>query len=316
LNELAAGFGGFEGNAQTLRVLTRLEAKRFHNDGRPAGLNLTRASLDATIKYPWPRFGGPQGASTPKFGVYNDDLPVFSWAHGNHGENRCIEAQIMDLSDDIAYCVHDVEDSVVHTVMYPARKASLATMDFSSDSNRSAVIHSTQAWYGTSITSDELSAALDRLLTVESWPQGFDGSMRSLARLKDLTSDLIGRFISSVTRATVEKEGEVGHIRYEANVQVPRDTLAEITILKGLAVHFVMAPREHEPDFFEQRSIIFDLMDALADEPEQRLEPMFLQLWRDADAAGKDRVFVDQIASLTDQSARMLHARYCGMIRH
>ena len=59
--------GGFEGNAQTLRVLTRLEAKV--SPGRPsAGLNLTRASLDAACKYPWPRRPGER-----KFGVYADD---------------------------------------------------------------------------------------------------------------------------------------------------------------------------------------------------------------------------------------------------
>lgn len=73
LNALAAGCGGFEGNAQTLRVLTRLEAKVLTPDGRSAGLNLTRAALDAVSKYPWPRRPGRR-----KFGVYADDRPVFA----------------------------------------------------------------------------------------------------------------------------------------------------------------------------------------------------------------------------------------------
>ncbi|HEX5539989.1 MAG TPA: dNTP triphosphohydrolase, partial [Micromonospora sp.] len=65
LNAVAQPCGGFEGNAQTLRVLTRLEAKVFGPGGASAGLNLTRASLDATCKYPWQRRPGQR-----KFGVY------------------------------------------------------------------------------------------------------------------------------------------------------------------------------------------------------------------------------------------------------
>ena len=74
LDGLAQSCGGFEGNAQTLRVLTRLEAKVLRPDGASAGLNLTRASLDATGKYPWPRQPGQR-----KFGVYADDAEVFDW---------------------------------------------------------------------------------------------------------------------------------------------------------------------------------------------------------------------------------------------
>src|SRR6185312_4800862 len=101
LDQAAQPCGGFEGNAQTLRVLTRLEAKV-----PGAGLNLTRASLDAICKYPWPRQPGRR-----KFGVYADDLEIFEWFRPpDGGERKCLEAQVMDWADDVAYSVHDVED--------------------------------------------------------------------------------------------------------------------------------------------------------------------------------------------------------------
>jgi len=94
LDAVATGIGGFEGNAQTLRLLTRLEPKRAHPDGRPAGLNLTRASLDASTKYPWRRGRAPQPSA--KFGVYDDDLDVFAWFRDGVPEGRrSVEAEVM-----------------------------------------------------------------------------------------------------------------------------------------------------------------------------------------------------------------------------
>ena len=97
LAEAAKGIGGFEGNAQTLRLLTRLEPKVFAADGRPVGLNLTRASLDASVKYPWRLGDGPvsaaSGRPTRKFGVYEDGLDVFAWLRDGAPEGRkCLEA--------------------------------------------------------------------------------------------------------------------------------------------------------------------------------------------------------------------------------
>ncbi len=84
LDALAGPCGGFEGNAQTLRVLTRLEAKVLTPDGASAGLNLTRAALDATCKYPWPRRPGQR-----KFGVYADDAAVFTWLRAGRARGAC-----------------------------------------------------------------------------------------------------------------------------------------------------------------------------------------------------------------------------------
>lgn len=312
LNDIASGIGGFEGNAQTLRILTRLEPKRFHDDGRPAGLNLTRAMVDATIKYPWAESEGPYGEFSSKFGVYESDLPAFAWVReGIESTGQCAEAQIMDLSDDIAYSIHDIEDAIVRSYLVPHQ--------FRADreSQIDAVVGSTLSWYGQAVSGDELAGAAERLFSMRSWPAGYSGTLRDLAQLKDLTSDLIGRFVSAICAASLDASEGKPMVRYNAGVTIPRETLAEITFLKGLAVHYVMAPREYEPVYYDQRTLIMDLADAISEAPLDRLERHFVEMWNEAeDDASRLRVVVDQIASLTDQSARLWHARYCGMLRH
>ena len=307
LDEVSKSIGGFEGNAQTFRLLTRLEPKRVAPDGKPAGLNLTRATLDAVIKYPWLAGEGPlraDGTPTKKFNVYPDDAPLFEWAHGEHGTSKCVEAQIMDLSDDIAYSVHDVEDAVVGGHVTPR--------DLYSSAEQERIIEATMRWYRHP-DGDRLSAALVRLLAQEAWPTGYSGSYADLAAMKDLTSDLIGRFISSVSAATRATHGSGPLVRYDGDVIIPQDTIDEITILKGIAVQYVMEPRESDIDHHRQRTMLFDLVDALQERPDH-LEPHFFETWKESDADARLRTVVDQVASLTDQSARKLHSELCGML--
>src|SRR5690606_41037836 len=111
---VARDCGGFEGNAQSLRVLTRLEPKSFAPDGPPlygrsVGLNLTRAALDASMKYPWTQDEAVNG----KFGIYDDDLDVAHWVREGVEPGRTgFEAQVMAWSDDVAYSVPDLEDAM------------------------------------------------------------------------------------------------------------------------------------------------------------------------------------------------------------
>ncbi|HEY9521664.1 MAG TPA: deoxyguanosinetriphosphate triphosphohydrolase, partial [Thermopolyspora sp.] len=158
LDEFAAPCGGFEGNAQSLRLLTRLEAKVLTEDGRAAGLNLTRATLDSACKYPWPKGGDPRGGV--RYGVYEDDLPVFRWIRRGARPGRLrFEAQVMDWADDVAYSVHDLEDAL---------HSGYVTLDMLDDpGQRRDVCERTLIWCPAEIVGaglDELEDVFDRLV--------------------------------------------------------------------------------------------------------------------------------------------------------
>jgi dGTPase len=310
LAEAAGECGGFEGNAQTLRLLTRLEAKTFGPNGS-AGLNLTRATLDACTKYPWPLSEatvptGVHADGSPrvvrKFGVYDDDRPVFDWVRdGAPARRQCFEAQVMDLADDIAYSVHDVEDGIV------AGRIDLTRLD------EEAVWTAVRDWYLPDVDEDKLERALVRLRTIPSWPgTPYDGSRRALAELKNLTSDLIGRFAADARAATFAAyPGPLA--RYAADLVVPDDSRMEIGIFKGIAAHYVMRADDRVRAMAQQREQLAELVEILAKTGADHLDAPFADDWAEApDDAARRRVVIDQVASLTDASALIWHARLVG----
>ncbi|MGN6722035.1 MAG: deoxyguanosinetriphosphate triphosphohydrolase [Marmoricola sp.] len=297
LAELAADIGGFEGNAQTLRILTRLEAKS-HNGSRSVGLNLTRATLDACTKYPW---GLGEGGSDPvKFGVYDDDREVFDWMRrGAAAGRRCVEAQIMDIADDVAYSVHDLEDGIVAGEIDVRRL----------DADRAEVWATARRWFAQDADDAELDEGLGRLAAMNGWPRGPYGATRSeLAALKNLTSDLIGVFCGQVQTATHMASAETNLARYAGDVIVPRETTVQIAVLKAIAAHYVMFTDERQAAAKRQGEVVATLYDRLMADPGL----LWPELAADYEAAADDRaarrVIVDQIACLTDASALRMAA--------
>lgn len=308
LNAWAEGIGGFEGNAQTLRLLTRIEPKVFGADGVSYGLNLTRASLDATCKYPWTRAEGkPEdgGGHSTKFGVYDDDLPVFEWLReGSLPSQKCVEAQIMDFADDVAYSVHDFEDAIVSGFVKLGEVADPNSLDH--------LLDEIQLWVGQTITRSELDQALERLQANQYWPVHFDATGADLGQLKNLTSALIGSFVGRATDATLQNNG-ANISRYSAHIITPVEVRAEIAVLKGLVSVFLMSHASRRPFYEWQRAILTELCDALLAANGAHLDHYAANAWREAKTEqAQRRVIVDQIASLTDQSALTLHNRLIG----
>jgi dGTPase len=341
LNELAAGIGGFEGNAQTLRLLTRLEPK---TEG--AGLNLTRATLDATLKYPW--FGEPG----TKFGVYAEDAEVFGWIRQDAPDRRpCLEAQVMDWADDVAYSVHDMEDGF---------HAGLITFkNLKSPTERSEVSRTAIAYCPGEVTEAELTEVLEALLTLDIWPASYDGGPATVATLKNLTSELIGRFCVAAQQATLtaasasapaataptaasvpaastppastptaphhpdltspfSHTSPIGHsfTRYSAHLVVPRQQRLECALLKAITAHYVMTRAGVVAAQARERELLTELAHAVERGAPHTLDPLLRPSWEAADTdAARRRVVVDQVASLTDTSAIAWHHRLCVLFR-
>ncbi len=320
LNQAATdgGCGGFEGNAQTLRILTRLEAKAVTSDGSSAGLNLTRASLDAVCKYPWA--AGTAGTasaagaeafdgSAGKFGVYADDQPAFEWLRdGRSDGRRCLEAQVMDWADDVAYSVHDVEDGV-HSGHI--RLAVLAGPGHESEVEQQALCQQASRFYSP-LEVDLLRPLLVDLLRLPALADlaGYDGSYAAQAMAKRATSELTGRFVTAAVRATRERypDGPLG--RYRAELVVPDRVRAECALLKAIAYRYVMRRPGVEAQLAWQRGILTDLVEVLLERGEPALSATLRESWRQADgAAGQLRVVIDQVSQLTDSSALAWHRK-------
>ena len=305
LNELASDIGGFEGNAQSFRLLTRLEPKAIGPIGGPRpgetiGLNLTRASLDGASKYPWVKRDGEI-----KFGVYDDDADVFAWVRdGRPDDQSCFEAQVMDWSDDVSYCVHDIEDAIY------GGHVDISILE--SESGRGEIVEVARNWYGTNFEAQGLDEALVRIGNLPSWPESFDGTLKSLSALKNLTSTLIGRFCVAAQQATQLQYGPEPLTRYAANLLVPDSARYEVTALKALAARFVMNRQGAELVYRRQRQQISELFEVLSSAPEQHLDRFHKDLWLNAQSdSAKSRVVIDQVAALTDVSLGQWHTLAC-----
>jgi dGTPase len=212
----------------------------------------------------------------------------------------------MDWSDDVAYSVHDVEDGL--------HAGHIDPNCLHADPERQDVFGVARDRYVPADTDPaELAEALDRLLAQEWWPHGYDGTAVAQARLKDATSQLIGRFCLAAETATRAAYGTGRLTRYAAELVVPRATRMECAVLKAVADLYVMQRAEQERLRADQRIVVAELAEALTARAPDGLDPQFRALFDQApDDRARKRVIVDHIASLTDTSARSLHARLTG----
>ena len=177
----------------------------------------------------------------------------------------------MDWADDVAYSVHDLEDGLyVGHITLPG---------LHDRSQQEAVADMTATYYCPPGSADvaELGEVLDDLLALPCWPERFDGGPASLAALKHLTSELIGRFCRAAQEATLAASagtGRAGQLtRYDADLVVPRRQRLECALLKGVAAHYVMSRDGAAQVQARERELIAELAEAIRAGAPETLDP-------------------------------------------
>lgn len=235
---------GFEGNAQTFRIVTRLAQVGSDANGNQIddGLNLTRATLNAILKYPRPWSAGQR-----KWGFYASDEPIFRWARDHTpvpAGRKTLEAQIMDWADDITYAVHDAED------FFRAGLIPLQELPAWTPEQRKIVLDRTaESWRRESasdLTADELAAAEGATIDFPWASRRFTGTPEDHADLRSALSAAIGRY--------------VGFSRLsEDGLDIERPVLAEIAVLKELTRYLVIEGPQLGTQQHGQRRVIREL---------------------------------------------------------
>ena len=310
LKKLMKDFGGFEANAQNVRILTKLESKSLEY----RGLNLTRAVLDGQLKYkvPFPD-------NTRKF-VYHESMDVVAWAsdaargavEGLPADTKSFECEIMDWADDIAYAIHDLEDSIHANYIGPS------TFLIEGDRRTREAIDEVQEDYeneGANVRTiaEELFSTIRRLNPdLQTWT-GAASHYKQKAHRKQLTSALIGRYIKSATRLDrVGVSNDPISYRYLHSVQIPKEYRVEVALVKKLVWKYVIESPQVRTLEEKGRHIIRCLFRKYVQgEKGEQLMPTD---WREllpgeCTKGDKARIVCDYISGMTDDYAQRTYAK-------
>jgi dGTPase len=311
LDEIAINHGlrdGFEGNAQSFRIVTRLAMGSTEN-----GLNLSRASLNALLKYPWKRGINPK--KKDKWGAYDSDTELFDWARelGPAPMVKSIEAELMDWADDVTYSVHDVDDFFRAGVIPLDR---LVVDREERERFYEEVFARRKGTLPADMDEVYLRGAFDQLVTKLPITRSYVATREERIRLRWFTSTVIRDFVNAV--ATKQISGR-------PSVEIERKRKAEIFMLKQLTWHYVIKNPALATQQHGQRMIINQLFSAYYDAAHSKrprldvfpvsVKELLPKLPPKSKSAEEQfvRLILDFIASLTEEQAVSTHHRLLGI---
>ncbi|MCJ2375603.1 deoxyguanosinetriphosphate triphosphohydrolase family protein [Vibrio sp. ZSDZ34] len=314
LNFMMRDHGGFEGNGQTFRIVTQLEPYTESH-----GMNLTRRTLLGLLKYP--AFISQTRAEqsplpsqqrrqlkakewTPAKGIYDVDKPQLDWVFASlsgsdinalaqmrpssndpfkHKKTRykSLDCSIMELADDIAYGVHDLEDAIVLKLVTRDQWDATAALELKS---------LTGCWLAQQI--DSISAMLF--------------SEKHYER-KDAIGGIVNALLTSVQIHPEAHEFDEPLLRY--NAYLSPEMTHVLNILKSFVSNYVIQVPRVQIFEYKGQQITMDLFEAFSADPERLLPDSTCKLWRDASDSAEEgmRVIADYISAMTDGYAQKMH---------
>lgn len=282
-----------------------------HDQEMVAGLNLTGATLNALLKYPWLYRENPSKAN--KWGSYQTEREIFEWARSNSTPLiRSVEAEIMDWADDITYAIHDMVDFYCAGLIPLHLLASQNGGDlsrrewsrfFDAVCNRpeNANIRRERA---------KFEGALRDALALAGLDGPYSGSQQQNSIVWRFSSELISKYVGAIklVNPSTSKNGRCVDIRSAAADQA--------TILKQLTWHYVIRRSDLATLQHGQQSIVEYLFEVYAKAIETEkweLFPVgFAQLIQSDKKTSPRRWAADYISGLTEQQVAYLHLRLKG----
>ena len=322
LDDLVREYGnadGFEGNPQSFRIVAKLSLR---NPGF-LGLNLTRATLNAILKYPWFRSTGG-GLRERKWGAYRSETNEFEWARelGPAGV-KSPEAELMDFADDIAYSVHDLDD------FFRVGLIPFDRMLKDADARDEFMEKAFDRWRRDGRSDDlkdraDLSEAFNGLCNTltpafRELAQPYADGREQRAELRSLTAFLISRYATDSIRLRAHDEAG------QRCVAISRELSLEIRMLKELTWVYVINAPGLATQQHGQRRLVEDLFNILAEAAAESNFDLFPVRFSERMTEALDKVageerrreearFVaDYISGMTERQAIEIHSRLVGV---